>query len=321
MPEHRRFRPRSPVVVMVLAIVAVGCGGGQPGVTPQATAEDPNSVKLAQVLERGTLVLSTDLAYAPQSYAVDGAARDPQTACAENQLTADEVAGYDADTGKLVAAALGLEPCFVDPPFSTIIAGNWGDLWDVAWASGALTEERMTRLYMTQPYYSTPHVFFVHADSEIQDAGDLEGQEVGACAGCTQDQYLRHELELPGERLEYAILKPVIVTYDAEPAGLEAVVEGDIDAFLCSEPVGAELIAKGLPLRALPEPAYYTQKSGYADRGSRYAMGSFLDRVNETLRMLHADGRLRVLSERYFGQDYAAAAGAFDLAAIEQAIR
>jgi len=41
-------------------------------------------------------------------------------------LTAPEVSGYDAETGKLVAAAMGVEPCFVSVPFDQIIAGNWG---------------------------------------------------------------------------------------------------------------------------------------------------------------------------------------------------
>jgi polar amino acid transport system substrate-binding protein len=281
---------------------------------------DPTTDKLAAILARGTLVLSTDLAYAPQSSSVDGASRLADSRCAPNQLTAPEVEGYDADTGKLVAERMGVEACFVTPPWSEITAGNWGDRWDVAWGSGALTEERMTRLWVTQPYYSTPHAFFVRADSPITDAAELAGKEVGACAGCTHELYLQHELALPGETLRYAVDDPVIVSFDAEPAGLSALADGDLDAFLCGEPVGAAAIADGADLRMLEPPAYATQKTGYLDRGSKLSQTVFAATIDQTLADLHADGTFKALSQRYFGTDYATVAGAFDLSTLGQAV-
>ncbi len=62
-----------------------------------------------------TLVLFTDPEYAPQSFRVEGAARPARSKCAPNELTSAEISGYDADTGKLVAGELGVEPCFVTP--------------------------------------------------------------------------------------------------------------------------------------------------------------------------------------------------------------
>ena len=53
------------------------------------------------------------------------------------------MSGYDAEVGKLVAASMGVEPCFVVAAWEQIIAGGWGDRWDVAWGSGALTADRM----------------------------------------------------------------------------------------------------------------------------------------------------------------------------------
>ncbi len=325
---RRAWLSRAAVLFAVTAIAA--CSGSS-AATGQADtsappsqsaggAGDPTTDKLASVLARGTLVLSTDPAYAPQSSLVDGAVRPADTACASNQLTGAEVEGYDADTGKLVAERLGVEPCFVAPPWSEITAGNWGDRWDVAWGSGALTEERMTRLWVTQPYYSTPHGFFVPIDSPIQDAADLSGKKVGACAGCTHELYLKHELELPGETLTYVVNDPTIVTFDAEPPGLAATAAGELDAFLCGEPVGKEAIAGGAALRMLPTPAYVTQKSGYLDRASTLSQAAFAAKVDEILAGLHSDGTLRALSERYFGVDYATAAGAFDLGSLAQVV-
>lgn len=313
---------RFAVAAGVLAIVVTACSGAD-GATPAPSSQpslDPTSDKLAEVLARGTLVLWTDPAYPPQSFLVEDAERLVDTRCAANQLTAPEVAGFDADTGKAVAVDLGIEPCFVTAPWNQVIAGNWGDRWDVAWGSGAITEERMTRLYVTQPSYATPHNFFVPAGSPVQDASELSGMAVGACAGCTHELYLRHELVLPGPPLAYVLDDPEIVTFDAEPAGLEATADGELDAFLCGEPVGTEAIASGLALRMLPEPAYYTQKTGYLDRASSLDQAAFVERVNEVVRGLHADGTLTALSMEYFGVDYATAAGEFDLESIGQVV-
>ena len=59
--------------MILVATSLVGCADA-----PAATsAGDPTSDKLAQILDRGTLVLSTDLDYAPQSFAVADAPRAP----------------------------------------------------------------------------------------------------------------------------------------------------------------------------------------------------------------------------------------------------
>lgn len=317
------------LAVAVVVLAACGGSGGASGGTATAAASaaaaaspigNPATDKLASVLARGTLVLSTDPAYPPQSALVEGAVRTADTKCASNQLTAAEVDGYDAETGKLVAEKLGVEPCFVVPPWSEITSGNWGDRWDVAWGSGALTEERMTRLWVTQPYYSTPHDFFVPMNSTVEDAAELSGKEVGACAGCTQELYLKHELELPGVTLEYAVEDSKVVTFDAEPPGLEATAKGDLAAFLCGEPVGVQAIKDGAALRKLETPAYITQKTGYLDRGSALTQTTFAAAVDDALRGLHADGTLKSLSDKYFGVDYATAAGAFDMNALAQSV-
>jgi polar amino acid transport system substrate-binding protein len=149
MTEDNSVRWLGPLVASALAIVSVACSGQ----ASQAPTLNASTDKLAQVQVRGTLVLWTDLEYPPQSFAVEGAMRLAETRCSPSEKTAPEVSGYDAETGKLVAEALGDEPCFVATPFDSMIAGSWGDRYDVAWGSGALTVDRMERLYITQTYY------------------------------------------------------------------------------------------------------------------------------------------------------------------------
>lgn len=309
--------PRRWTIAPVLALVLAACTGPT---ASQAPTLDPATDKLAQVQARGTLVLWTDPAYAPQSFAVEDAARLSETSCAPNQMTAPEMSGYDAETGKLVAEALGVEPCFVVTPFDSMIAGSWGDRYDVAWASGALTVGRMETLYVTQPYYSTPASFFVHTDSAVTEPSELSGREIGACAGCTHESYLERELELPGVDMAWLVADPVIVTFNTEVPGLEAVVAGEIDAFLCSATVGRAAIAEGDPLRELEEVAYFTQKTGYVDRDLTLDPVAFLGAIDAAIADLHASGELKALSLQFFQADYATPAGEFDLSAVGQVV-
>jgi polar amino acid transport system substrate-binding protein len=307
----------------LLAIAAPGCGGGgatDSSAASTAQAADPATDKLAQITARGTLILFTDPKYPPQSFAVKGAGRATGTKCADNQLTAGEIAGYDADTSKLVAKALGVEPCFVSPSWTEVTAGNWGDRWDLAYGSGAIEYSRMEDLYVTQPYYSTPTNFFVPASSKAKTPADLSGKKVGACTGCTMEKYLRGTLELPGPKLPQLVDDPQIVTFDTEVPGLVATAKGKVAAFLCSEPVGAGAIKEGARLRKLAQPAYYSNKTGYVDKQSGLAVGPFVAKVDEIVAGLHADGTLSRLSVKYFGKDYAARAAEFDLPAIEQTV-
>lgn len=310
-----------PTVVLSMALLA-GCGSGRdPGAAVETTAGDPSTDKLAQVLADGTLVMFTDPQYPPQSMAVENAERVADSRCAANQLTGPEVTGYDAETGKAVAAALGVEPCFVTPSWDEVIAGNWNDRWDIAWGSGAITAERMQRLYVTQPSYSTPTNAFVAEDAAYQAAADLSGKSVGACAGCTMEQYLRRTLELPGVSLTFPIEDPEIQLFDNEIPGLEAVARGEIDGFVCSEPVGQDEINRGLALRMLPDVLYQTYKTGYVDRSSGLSSKAFVDKVSTIVSELHADGTLTALSMKFFDEDYATAAGAFDMSALQQQVQ
>jgi polar amino acid transport system substrate-binding protein len=319
---------RLAIALAVLATAMTACGSSSddgkstaPGTgASQAKASgDPSKDKLAQVLARGTLILFTDPKYPPQSFAVKGAKRANPTKCAANQMTAPEIAGYDADSGKLVAKALGVEPCFVTPSWTEVTAGNWGDRWDLAYGSGAIDFDRMAVLYMTQPSYSTPTNFFVPKNSPAKTVADIAGKKIGACAGCTMEKYLRGTLNLPGSRIQKGLVgKPQIVTYDTEVPGLAATAKGKLAAFLCSEPVGEGAIKDGAALRRLSTPAYYSYKTGYVDKKSGLAVGPFVDRVNKIMARLHANGTMKRLSIKYFGQDFATQAARFDLSKIGQ---
>jgi ABC-type amino acid transport substrate-binding protein len=108
---------------------------------------------LAEILSRGTIVISTDPDFQPQSFRNPAGQRPIDTKCVPEQLTSAELQGFDIDVASQIGLRLGVEPCFVAPPFDSIVAGNWGDKWDISVGSLRITPERSNVLAFTSPYY------------------------------------------------------------------------------------------------------------------------------------------------------------------------
>jgi ABC-type amino acid transport substrate-binding protein len=311
----------------VLALAFAGAGGCGDDDAPQkqgdaaARGADPATDKLAQIRARGTLVGYHEKDYPPQSMDVGGAERPGATKCAENQLTGNQVTGFDSETTKLVAKGLGVEACFAQPSWTEVTSGNWGDRWDIAYGSGSINADRMQRLYMTQPYYAVPNYYFVAADSAARHASDLDGKRIGACASCSHELYLKGELEIPAIEIDVNVEDPQLVTYETEQPGLKATARGKIDAFLAAEPVGRAQIDAGLALRRLPELAFTYYPSGFVDKSSGLDAAAFVAEVDKIVQAAQADGSLERISRRFFGRDYISAAADYDIDAIGQELR
>jgi polar amino acid transport system substrate-binding protein len=316
----RAIHARLLGAALLAVVIASACSTAAPASTPNPTA-DPAKDKLAQVLARGTLVGYAELDYPPQSIRVEGGTRAAPTKCLANQLTAQEVTGFDIETTKLVAKALGVEACFVSPTFTEVTAGNWSDRLDIAYASGAINATRMEHLWMTQPYYYVPQRFIVRDDSPARKPSDLDGKTVGTCTSCTVEAYLQKTLKIPGVELVQKVKDPKLAGYETEFPGIDDLVAGKIDAFLAAEPVGLQATKEGRPLRLLDEPAFSMYPSGFVDKSSGLAAAAFVQRVNGIIAAAHADGTLKAMSVKWFGIDYTTEAGKFDLGLIGQTVQ
>ncbi len=239
------------LLVLMAVLLVTAC---RPPATPAAD-------KLAEVLARGTIIVSTDPAYPPQSELVEGAQRLANTKCAADQRTANELSGFDIEVTKEVARRLGVEACFVTPNWDLIVAGSWADRWDISIGSMTITPPRMEKLYFSQPYYTTPAAFFVHKDNTIfQKPSDLSGKRIGFGTATTYEYYLEGILEIPGETFEVVVQNPVLKPYDTDLFALQDLALGDgvrLDAVLTAQPTGASAIADGLPLKQLGDPVFF----------------------------------------------------------------
>jgi len=299
---------------VVTSIILAGCGGN----SQKQDAAD----LLSEIQQRGTLVVSTDPAYPPQSQLVEGVTRPDNTKCASDQRTAGELKGFDIEAAKEIAKRLGVEVCFFTPDWTLITGGSWAGRWDVSVGSMTITPERMQKLYFSQPYYTTPAAFFVHKDNTtLQTPSDLSGKKVGACSGCTYDSYLAGTLTIPGEKIDYVVKNPVFTGYDTDINALQDLALGDgvrLDGVLTALPTGTGAIDDGLPLKQLGDPVYFEYLAAAIDKASIKDPVSFVNKVTEIIQQMHQDGTLKKLSEEFYGIDLASSAAKFDVNALNQ---
>lgn len=307
---------RLVVLVTVTSWLLVSCASS--GVEPVTQTRD----KLAEIKARGTLIVATDADYAPQSRLIPDVRPAKETRCEPAHYTANQLDGFDVKVAVEIASHLGVEPCFVTPPWSQLVAGNWGDNWDIHVGSVAITFERMQVLYFSQPYYATPTVILVHKDNtSYKRPEDLSGKRIGVCVGCTFEEYLKGTLQIPGVDVVYRIEDAQIVGYENEDPAIKDLALGDgikLDAVLTLLPVAKQKISSGDHVKILGDPLLFTYASVTLDRSSKRDVESLLNEINAIIRELHETGLLKQLSEKYQGQDLTQEAAKYNLAALNQ---
>lgn len=278
--------------------------------------------KLAEIQARGTLIIATDADYMPQSRLLIDELPDSDTRCEASQYTAAQMIGFDVEVAKEIARRLGVEPCFVTPPWSQLVAGSWGDNWDIHVGSVAMTYERMKVLYFSQPYYATPTVVLVHQQNSVyQTPEDLSGKRIGVCAGCTFEAYLQGTLQLPGEEIEYRIKNAQIVAYENEDPAINDLSLGDgvqLDGVLTILPKALIALKAGRPVRLLNDPVSFEYISVTLDRAGWRDPTRLLAEVSASIQEMHRTELLKKLSVQYQGLDLTQEAARFDIASLEQ---
>ncbi len=303
-------------IIAILGFVLTACAAST--TKPVASPID----KLAEIQARGTLVIATDPDYLPQSQLTSGSRPFRGTKCESTQYSANQFQGFDVEVAKEVASRLGVEACFVTPPWSQLIAGNWGDNWDVHVGSVAITFDRMKKLYFTQPYYATPTVLLVNEDNTTyKTPEDLSGKRIGVCAGCTFENYLKGTLQIPGEEIVTRIHRAQIVAYENEDPAIAALSRGDgveLDAVMTILPKADAAIEAGAPVKILDEPLLFAYASITLDRSSKRDEYRLFNAINKAVTDLHITGRLKELSIYYQGLDLTQEAASYNISTLNQ---
>ncbi len=286
---------RASLIVSVLVLVSLMLSACQ-----QATAAD----LLGEIKARGTIRISTDLNYAPQSAGVDGAQRAANTKCAADELTANQVEGFDIDTAVEVAKRLGVEPCFVTPSWDLITAGSWGGRWDISVGSMTITKDRQKALLFSPAYYFTPAQLAATKGSGITSINDVAGKAVCVGTGTTYETYLRGEdVGIPDSDIKVKAPAGVnVISLNTDSECAQAIQAGrtDFTAFMTSGTVVDKAIQDGVPVEKVGGPAFVENLAVAIDKKAPKDPQSLLDAISKSITDMHADGTLTKSSMKWY---------------------
>ena len=287
-------------VLVLASLVLTACGGGG-----ASSASD----LLGAIQERGYILVSTDPNYEPQSFLNTEGSRPSDTKCPSDALTTAEMQGFDVDVAIAIGDGLGVETCFATPSWDAITAGNWADKWDVSVGSMTVTTDRQKILDFSVPYYYTPAVVAVAADSGITSLDGLSGQAVCAGTATTYEFWLNNDkasLGLPDASIYATVPDGVtVVPLETDQECAQAIASGrkDFVAYVTSETVVDANIAAGMPVAKLDGAVYSEDLAAAFDKSSTLDSTSLRAKVDEIITGLHSDGSLSDLSNKCFDMD------------------
>ncbi len=283
-----------------LVLLLAGCGSDERdvgGSSDEAAPEggvcdttDASGDLLAQICEEGTLTVSTDPAYPPQSVL--------------NEQTG-ELEGFDIDVATEIANRLGVNVAWQEPSWDLITAGSWNGRWDMSVGSMTPTNDRQQVLDFTQPYYYTPAVVVVHQDNtSVSDLStDLDGASIGVCAACTYEQFLNKDLAIQGFQFDFIIDDADVHGYDTDTTALQDLALGDgtrLDAVITSLTTAQGFIDNGQPVKIVGDPVFYEPLAVAMDKSSELDDASLVEAVDGIVGDMHEDGTLTELSKKWY---------------------
>ncbi|MCE9647836.1 MAG: transporter substrate-binding domain-containing protein [Chloroflexi bacterium] len=281
-------------LLTLASLVLAACGGSAP------KASD----LLGDIKNRGYILISTDPNYAPQSSLNTEGARPADTKCPSDTLTTAEMQGFDVDVAIAVGDALGVETCFATPGWDTLTAGNWANKWDMSVGSMTITTDRQKVLDFSVPYYYTPAVVAVLADSGITSLDQLNGQAICAGVSTTYETWLNGgDLGLPATSI-YA--QPptgiTVVPLDTDQFCVDNLTSGRTDfvAYVTSGTVVDANIAAGKPVVKVGGTVFSEDLAAAYDKASSLPTDTLRAEVDKLFTAMHSDGRLSALSIKWF---------------------
>ncbi|MBU1672807.1 MAG: ABC transporter substrate-binding protein [Actinobacteria bacterium] len=196
-----------------------------------------------------------------------------------------EPVGFTVDLVDEIAKRMSLHGQVVPTPLkNTVTELNAGE-FDIALLLVRPEGER--EVDYSVPFMEVTPAVFVVEGSPVKGEVDLSGKVVGALAGSKQLEMLE-DMEALGR----------VVPYAANDLGFEALVNGEIDAFVAqkqismatSERTGKTVMVSEIEVE-VPEQLAFGVKKGNTE---------LLNRVNETLEEIKKDGTLGELQNKWF---------------------
>jgi len=200
--------------------------------------------------------------------------------------------GFDIDVATELAKKMGMKAEFISNDWAGIFLALESGKFDVIVSSVSRNEERMEKYSMTTPYIANAQVIVVPAeDTSIKEPKDLAGKNVGVQIGTTADESCAEYLKTT---------KFTLKQYDQVIQPFSDMKAGRLDAIVVDEVVARYYVKK--------DPKSYKVSSARLTNepiGVCFAKDSteLRDQAQKALDELFADGTMKKLSEKWFGED------------------
>ena len=230
--------------------------------------------KLNSIQKSGKLVVALEGAWQPWSY----------------HDSSDTLVGYDVEVSRAIAEKLGVEPEYVESDWDSLFAGLDAGRYDMVCNGVEVTEERAKTYDFTTPYGYIHTALAVRKDNEdIHSFEDLKGKTTANSLASTYMELAEsygatvQGIDTLEETIQLLTAGRIDATLNADVSFYDYLnVHPEADFKLVAQTAEASHVA--IPVLKSEDTAY-------------------LDALNTAIDALRADGTLKTLSEKYFGQD------------------
>ena len=231
--------------------------------------------QLAAIQTNGKLVVALEGAWQPWSYHDES----------------DTLVGYDVEVSRAIAEKLGVEPEYVESDWDSLFAGLDAGRFDIVCNGVEVTDERAKTYDFTTPYGYIHTALAVRKDNEdIKSFEDLKGKTTANSLASTYMELAEsygatvQGIDTLEETIQLLTAGRIDATLNADVSFYDYLnVHPDADFKLVAQTEDASHVA--IPVRKGDDSA------------------SLLKAINTAIEELRADGTLKALGEKYFGQD------------------